>query len=148
MYGKVKRTKRHIKEDKFTTFMLSAKQQFLENWQYYVIGIAAVILAAVGIVYYANSQAAKEVEASERFSRALLDYRSGSNDVAVLGLSEILTNFPGGEIADQATFLLAKMNYNSKNYPEALRYFEMYVEQFKSKTRNYRIQMKHSPTPI
>ena len=131
MYGKVKLTKRQIKEDKFTTFMLNAKHQFLENWQYYIMGIAIVVLVIVAVVYYVNSQTAKQQEASDRFSRALLDYRSGSTEVALLGLNEILTDYPGGEVADQATFLLAKINFENQNYPEATRYFEMYANQFK-----------------
>ncbi len=130
MYGKVKLTKRQIKEDKFTTFMLNAKHQLLENWQYYVMGVAIVILVIVAVGYYVNSQAVKQQEAADRFSRALLDYRNGSTEVALLGLNEILTEYPGGEVADQATFLLAKMNYENQNFPEATRYFEMYVNQF------------------
>jgi len=132
MYGKVKLTKRQIKEDKFTTFMLNAKHQFMENWQYYIMGVAIVILVIVAVVYYANSQAAKQQEASERFSRALLDYRNGSAEVALLGLNEILTEYPDGEVADQTTFLLAKINFEDQNYPEAMRYFEMYTNKFKS----------------
>jgi outer membrane protein assembly factor BamD (BamD/ComL family) len=131
MYGKVKLTKRQIKEDKFTTFMLNAKHQFLEHWQYFIIGIAAVILIAVAIVYYFNSQAARQQEAAQRLSRAILDYRAGNSEVALLDLNEILNDYAGSEIADHATFLLAKMNYDAHNYPEALRYYEMYVNQYK-----------------
>jgi TolA-binding protein len=131
MYGKVKLTKRQIKEDKFTTFMLNAKHQFLENWQYYVMGIAVVILVIAAVVYYFDNQATRQQEAAERFSRALLDYRSGNADVALLNLNEVLTEYSGGFVAEQATFLLAKLHYGLRNYPEALRYYDMYVSQFK-----------------
>ncbi len=131
MYGKVKLTKRQIKEDKFTTFMLTAKHQFIENWQWFVIGIAAVILVVVAIVYYFNSQAARQQEANERLSRAILDYRTGSHEVTMLSLAEIIDDYPGTVVADQATFLLGKLNFELRNYPEAQRYFEMYVEEYK-----------------
>lgn len=131
MYGKVKLTRRQIKEDKFTTFMLNAKHQLLENWQYFVIGIAALILIVVAVVYYFNSQAAAKVEASERLSSAMLDYRRGTTDVALLSLNEIVEDYPGSEVADQATFYLAKLHYEQRNYTEAMRYYQKYVNEFK-----------------
>ncbi|UCG62630.1 MAG: tetratricopeptide repeat protein [Candidatus Zixiibacteriota bacterium] len=130
MYGKVKLTKRQIKEDKFTTFMLTAKHQFIENWQWFVIGIAAVILVIVAVIYYLNSQEASRQEANERLSRALLDFRAGSHEVTILSLADIIDDYPGTAVADQATFLLARLNYELRNYPEAQRYFEMYVETY------------------
>jgi len=131
MYGKVKLTKRQIKEDKFTTFMLNAKHQFLENWQYFVIGIAAVILIIVAIVYYFNSRAAARLEAAEQLSSAIMDYRSGTPDVALLSLNEITIDYPGTEMADQATFLLAKIHFEQRNFTEAMRYYQKYVNEFK-----------------
>lgn len=131
MYGKVKLTKRQIKEDKFTTFMLSAKHQFLENWQYYVIGTAAIILIIVAIVYYFNSRVAARVEASERLTSAMMEYSRGTADVALLSLNEITIDYAGTEIADQATFLLAKIHYEQRNFTEAMRYYQKYVNEFK-----------------
>jgi len=132
MYGKVKLTKRQIKEDKFTTFMLNAKHQFLENWQYFVIGIAAVVLIVVAIVYYFNSRAAAEIEATERLTSAMMDYQRGTADVALLSLNEITVDYAGTEIADQATFLLAKIHYEQRNFTEAMRYYQKYVNEFKN----------------
>ncbi|MEW6412224.1 MAG: tetratricopeptide repeat protein [Candidatus Zixiibacteriota bacterium] len=131
MYGKVKLTKRQIKEDKFMTFMLNAKHEILERWQYYVIGVAAVILIVVAVIFYFNSQEANLQEASEKFSRALIDYRSGSDQVALLGLADVVNNYPDTRAARQAAFLLAKINYESQNYSEALRYFELFANKYK-----------------
>ncbi|UCD64407.1 MAG: tetratricopeptide repeat protein [Candidatus Zixiibacteriota bacterium] len=130
MYGKVKLTKRQIKEDKFTTFMLTAKHQFLENWQFFVIGIAAVVLVIVAVVYYFNSQQVKKQEAAEAYSRALMDYRTGNSQVAMMSLDQILEDYAGTTVAEQATFLLGKLNYEGQNYAEALRYFQMYADNY------------------
>jgi len=130
MYGKVKLSRRQIKEDKFTTFMLNAKHQVTENWQWFVMGIAAVILVIVAVTYYISSQASRQQEATERLSRAIMDYRQGNAEVAFLSFAEVIEDYPGSEAADRATFVLAKLNYESRNYPEALRYYEKYVNEY------------------
>jgi TolA-binding protein len=82
-------------------------------------------------VYYSNSQQTRSQEATQQFSRALLDYHSGNTQLTIMSLGQILEDFPGTKVADQSTFLLAKVNYESQNYPEALRYYQMYIDQFK-----------------
>jgi outer membrane protein assembly factor BamD (BamD/ComL family) len=130
MYGKVKLSKRQIKEDKFTTFMLNAKHQVVENWQWFVMGTAAVVLVIVAVVYYLNSQDTRQQEAAETLSRAMLEYRNGNTEVALLTLAELTEEYAGSEAAEQATFMLAKMNYDSRNYPEAIRYYEKYINDY------------------
>lgn len=131
MYEKVKLTKRQIKEDKFTAFMLNTRSWFIDNWQLAVIGVAAVILVAVAGFYYSQSQAAKAEEAATRFSRALLDYRNGNNQVAIMGFSQIVDDYSSDQAAEQATFLLGKLNYKIRNYEEATRYFEAYLVKYR-----------------
>jgi TolA-binding protein len=131
MSDKVKLTKRQIKEDKFTAFMLNSRTWFTDNWQLTIIGVAAVILVAVAGMYYSQSQETKAEEASTRFARALLDYRNGNNQVAIMGFSQIVDDYSSSQPAEQATFLLGKLNYTTRNYQEATRYFEMYLNKYR-----------------
>ena len=64
MQTKVKLTKRQLKEDKFTTFMLTAKDRLQENWQFYVIALLAIVLVVVGGVYFLNQGKARQQEAA------------------------------------------------------------------------------------
>ena len=130
MYGRTKLTKRQIKEDKFTIFMLKAKNQVLDNWQYLVVGLVVVILVVTGTVYYFNSQQAQKQEAASRFARALMDYRSGNNQVAIMGLNQVVEEYGGDEVTEYAVFLLGNINYEIRNYPEAIRYFELYLSKY------------------
>jgi TolA-binding protein len=136
MYGKTKLTKRQIKEDKFTVFMLSARNRVLEYWQYLVIGLVAVVLIIAGVVYYFSSAGSKRQEAVDRFARALQDYRSGSGQVAIMGFNQVVEEYGSQPVAEEALFLLGKINYESRNYPEAMRYFEMYVSKYKENKLN------------
>ena len=133
MQSKVKLTKRQVKEDRFTTFMLSSKDQFQENWQFYVVGIVVVVLVVSAVAYYFNSRSAKEAEGTERFARAMLDYQNGDKQVALLGFSQILEEYGSTAVAEQATYLLGNINLSDHNYEEAVRYFEMFLSEDKSK---------------
>ncbi|MCK4574279.1 MAG: tetratricopeptide repeat protein [candidate division Zixibacteria bacterium] len=132
MQPKVKLTKRQMKEDKFTPFMLTSKQQFLENWQFYVIGVVILILVVVASSYYFDAKEQSRVDAAAQYAQALADYRNGNTQVAIMSFNQLLEDYSDDEVADQATYLLGKINYDSKNYPEAIRYYEMYVSKFKT----------------
>ena len=130
MQNKVKLSKRQIKEDKFTTFMLESKQKFLDNWQFYIIGIVGIVLVIAAVSYYVSSQAAKEEESAYKFARALLDYRNGNNQIAVLSLNQIVDDYGGTTVAREATFMLGQINFGNKNYEEAIRFFERYSQKY------------------
>jgi TolA-binding protein len=130
MYGKTKLTKRQIKEDRFTVFMLNARRQVRDYWQYIIIGAAAVVLLVLGAVYYFNAQESDQIAAAQRFAQALQEYGQGNAQVAIMSLNQLLEEQSSGKLAEQATFLLGNINLESRNYQEASRYFEMYLEQY------------------
>jgi len=130
MYNKVKLTKRQIKEDKFTAFVLRSKDQFMDNWQFFVIGVVLVVLIIVGGIYYINSKKSQEIQSAERYARAVADYRSGNKQVALASLNQILDNNADKIVVEEATYMLGNINYEQRNYPEAIRFWEMYVSKY------------------
>ena len=136
MYGKTKLSKRQIKEDRFTVFMLTAKSQLQEYWQYVAIGVAAVVLIIVGVVYYVNSLESRELEASARFSEALQNYGTGQAQVAIMGLNQIVQDYGSSKVAEESTFLLGNINLLTRNYPEAVRYYELYLATYRDNVLN------------
>jgi len=130
MQSKVKLTKRQVKEDKFTTFMLTTKDQIAENWQFYVIGLVAVVVAVAALTWYMSSRKSGEQAAAAKFSEASLEYQSGNNQVAILGLSQIIDDYGGSTSAESATYLLATIHLNTRNFAEAIRYFEKYLADY------------------
>lgn len=136
MQSKVKLSKRQIKEDKFTSFMLNAKDRFQESWQYWVMSIVVVALVVVAVTYYTSSQASKEREASARYSTAVMEYRNGQTDIAILSLQQVVDNYGSSTIAEQARFMLGMINYEQKNYAEAITHFDQYVAKYKNNKLN------------
>jgi len=131
MRGKVKLTRRQIKEDKFATFMLTAKDRFEQNWQYYIIAAVAIVLAVVAVVYYFNSSQSAREEAGRKYAEALASSNSGNSQVAILTLTQIVDQDADAVTTRQAVFMLGRLNLESRNYPEAIRFFEQYASKYR-----------------
>lgn len=136
MQSKVKLSKRQIKEDRFTSFMLSAKDRFLENWQYWVISLVVVVLVIVAVSYYTSSRSASEREAVARYSTAVMEHRNGQTDIAILSLQQVVDNYGSTRIVEQARYMLGMMNFERRNYAEAITHFEQYVSRHKNNNLN------------
>lgn len=128
MRSKVRITKRQIKEDKFTNFMLRTKEQFLDNWQVIAISAAVVVLVIVATVYFVNLKSAQRLEASSRLSGALAEYRRQNYQVAILELGSIADEY-SGRIAGMALFYLGNAHYEIKNYDEAIATFQRFIDE-------------------
>jgi len=131
MQSKVKLTKRQVKEDKFTTFMLTTKTQITENWQFYVIGLVAVIVLVAAAVWYVNHESTAEVDAAKKLSDAVGQYQSGNNQVAILALNQVIDNYGGTTSARTATYILAGLYLSSRSYDDAVRMFQKYLDDYK-----------------
>lgn len=134
MQSKVKLTKRQVKEDRFTTFMLTSKdklQSELESkWQYYVVGFVLIVVLIWAVAWQLERQAASDIEAGEALSRAIATYQSGDEQVAILELTQILQDYGNSDEAATAVFLLGNANLSVRNYGEAIRYYQMYLDDF------------------
>jgi len=132
MQGKVKLTKRQVKEDKFTTFMLTSKDklqgEFEQKWQYYVIGFVTVVLLIWAGVWYFENRSSQGTEAAEAFSNAMLQYQTGNNQVAILEFAQVLEKYGESDFAARAAFMLGNLNLSTRNYPESARYYQMYLD--------------------
>lgn len=130
MKKNIKITKQQIKEDKFTTNMLKTRDWLLDNWQPVALAAAALIIIIVGISYYTGTKEGQTIEASTRLSTAIGEMRRGNYQEAIVELNDIADNY-GGDAAASATFNLANAYYGSKNFDEAINYFQEYLDKYK-----------------
>ena len=129
MRSRIKISKQQMKQDSFTTFMLKAKDFFLENWQLTTIIIVAVVLVIVGVTYYANIKSNKQREAANRMSNAIGELRRQNYQVAILELNSIIDEY-SGNVAGLAHFYAGNAYYESRNYDEAINSYRRYVDKF------------------
>ncbi len=127
MRSKVKISKRQMKEDKFTTFMLLSRDRILDNWQAVAIVAAVIIIIIVAAVYYTNMQEKKELEASNRLSKAIAELQRQNYQVAIVDFLEIVDSY-GGRTAARAQFYLANAYFESRNYDKAITHFQRFID--------------------
>jgi TolA-binding protein len=134
MQSKVKLTKRQMKEDKFTTFMLTSKdklQSELEDkWQYYLIGAIVVVVLIWAAVWFFGRQSSQESGAAAAYSKAMMSYMNRDNQVAALEFQQVIQEYGGTDFAANAAFILGNINLENRSYDEAVRYYRMYLDEF------------------
>jgi TolA-binding protein len=134
MQSKVKLTKRQIKEDKFTTFILNSKNKLQgeleDKWQYYIIGAVAVVVLVWAGVWFFGQQTGQESGAAEAYSKAMVEYQGGDKQVASLDFQQIITDYGGTDYAANAAFNLGNLNLTNRSYDEAIRYYRMFLDEY------------------
>ena len=131
MATKHRLTKRQIKEDKFVTNLLLAQQYFTEHAGRVIMGVAAVVVAAVIVIFLIQGSQAREQEANELLGRATVEFRASSFQLAAVDFQSILDNYGGTDAAAFASFYIANAYFELKNYDQAGEYFKLYLDRYK-----------------
>lgn len=119
-----------IKQDKLVTFYFQALD-LLEKYKTQILW--GVLIVAAVIIYGAYSQtqsAAEEQLASVELARGKAAYESGDYTAAIAAFGPLTTKYKGTQGAAVGTLFLAKSFLASKNYPEAQRYFQAYLNDY------------------
>lgn len=124
-------TKRQIKEDKFVTNLLLAQQYFTEHVGRFIMGLAAVALAAAVVFFLVSGSQAREQEANELLGRATVEFRASSFQLAAVDFQSILDNYGGTDAAAFASFYIANAYFELKNYDQAGEYFKLHLDKYK-----------------
>lgn len=127
MKKQIKITKREIKEDKFTTFMLIAKDYATENWRFLVGAVAAVVIIFVAIKLWQSQDVKQEQEAADMFNRGLAQMRGDNFQLAIVDFKKIVDEFGSTTQAEVAAFNLGNAYLGNKNYTEAKAAYEAFL---------------------
>jgi len=128
---KKKITRKQIKEDKLITTYFKIYDKIYDYRKHLIFGgIAIVVVALIGVLYFTNVQAENEramtalgkvypLYDEARFERAI----NGVPEQNIPGLLEITENYSGTEAGRIASFYLANAYYHLGDYDNAYRYF-------------------------
>jgi tol-pal system protein YbgF len=64
------------------------------------------------------------------YNNALRDYNAGKNDLAVQEFSDYLKYYPNTDLAGNANFYLAEIEYRQANYPAAISHYDQVIQNF------------------
>jgi predicted negative regulator of RcsB-dependent stress response len=123
-------TKKQLKEDTLVTFYFQAQEWLERNGKALMIGAAAIVLVAIGLVYYTFAQNKAEKSASVDLARATRTFESQDYPNAISQLSAIVDNYGRSTSGKMARLYLANAFFQSKEYANALKNYKKFVSSF------------------
>jgi tetratricopeptide (TPR) repeat protein len=127
---KKKLTKRELKQDKFVTFTLKAKDFLEENSKLLIrAGIGLLILIILASFYYRSKRSAN-IEANSLLGEAQLASQLGDLDREETVLTRLVEDFDGVKSSGQGCFLLAKLYWEREDFENAKKYFKKYIDDY------------------
>jgi TolA-binding protein len=124
-------TKREIQEDALVTLYLKAQKFLRIHIQKVYIGIGALAVVAIVIVFMGRSKKQAEIQASGKLGIAEQFFYGQDYQRAVPELQQIIDTYPGTRSAGTATFLLAKADFSTGNVGHALTLYRDYADHYK-----------------
>ncbi len=135
MIGKKKRiSKKEIKEDKLVSTFYEFQSFFEKNQQYLLIGVGAIALIVVAILWYTNKVEEDNLLAAGDLAKVISLYEQGQYQKAIEGepgtqlngLKSIVDNYGSTDQGEIAKIYLANSYYASGDYENALKYYSDY----------------------
>lgn len=123
-------SKHDMKEDSFVTFAFRA-QEYIQNHQGpFLLGLGALVVAVVGIWFFASSSRRAEAEADVRINEAFV--RVQQNDMA--GAAQIyrtvIDEFGGTSAAREGLFYLGNLAFVQRNWSDAIDAYEKFARTY------------------
>ncbi len=124
-------SKRELKQDKFVSYTLRAKE-YAENNGRTLMWIGGFIVAVILILaYLAHSKSQANVKANELLARATFSYEQGNAQQGEELLKQLVDNYAGVIAAGQGCFYLAKIYWQQNDFANAKIYFKKYIDDYK-----------------
>lgn len=129
-----KLSKKQIKEDKLITGYYQAVKFYSENQSKILMGLGAVAVLVLAIVFFTNKAVDDNANAAKAISLVLEKFNNkeyqeaidGVPGTNVVGFKTIVDNYGGTEQGETAKLFLADCYSYLGNYDEALKYYEDY----------------------
>ncbi|GAB4379145.1 MAG: hypothetical protein Kow0042_28230 [Calditrichia bacterium] len=127
---KKKITRRELKEDKFVTFTLKARDFIEENAKLLVrVGIGVLILIIL-VSFYVRSKRSANIQANALLGEAQLLMMQGDTSRVETLLKQLVEDYSGVTAAGQGCFLLGKLYWEKEDFTQAETYFKKYIDDY------------------
>ena len=135
MIGKKKKiTKKELQEDKLVTSFYKSQEFIDEHKQKFILGIGALAVIILAIVWYSNKKAEDNLLASAQVFQVIPIYEQGQYQKAIdgepgtqlVGLKNIVENYGSTDNGELAKIYLAHSYYALGEYENALESYSDY----------------------
>ena len=124
-------TKKQLKEDKFITYSVKARDWVEENSKFVFGGLVAVVVIVAALFIFMNSRKSAEAQASVDLASAMRVYESKDYSNSVTLLTNIVNAGGGTKSGKLARFYLAQSLYNTQEYAAAQEHFRKFASSFR-----------------
>ncbi len=125
-------TKKQLKEDKFITYSLKAREWIEENQKYVISGVVAIVVIIAAFLFISSSQKNAAVAASAELSQGMQVYQSRDYKNAISVLTDVTNSYKNTESGKLARFYLAQSLYHTGEYAAAQEHFRKFATSFKA----------------
>jgi TolA-binding protein len=125
---KKKLSRREIKEDKLVTAWLKATNWLEQHLRELSMAVGGVVVVVGLIVLFNWMKARDEQNASEKLAQARAEYNKSNYAAAIDSLEKLVLKFGGTKSGNMATIYLANACMQTKNYVDAEKYFQKYLD--------------------
>jgi TolA-binding protein len=123
-------SKKELKEDKFVTFTIKAKDYLESNTRTIMWAVIAVVVVIFLASFYVRSKKQANIAANELLGRALFTLNQGKESEAEQQLKELIDNYDGVSAAGEGCFFLAKYYWQNDDCANAKIYFTKYLDDY------------------
>ena len=123
-------SKRELKQDKFVTMTIKAKEYVEGNSRLIMYGTIALLAVIVIVSFLARSKRQANVAANELLGKASFTLSQGNMQQGETQLKELIDNYSGVTAAGQGCFMLAKYYWQKNDFTNAKLYFEKYLDDY------------------
>ena len=127
---KVKITKHQMKEDKLVTIAFRFTEFIQKRSKEFLIAGAAVVVVVLIVLFLISSNRSRNQKAAELLGKARVELESGEFQNGLADLQDVLRRYGGTKAAAEARYLLANSYYYSRDYDQALRYFQDFIKKY------------------
>ena len=123
-------SKKELKEDKFVTYTIKAKEYVENNSKNLLWAGVIIVLAVVAITWYTHSKSQANVSANQLLGQAQFSFAQGKDSVGVEQIKSLINDYAGVPAAGQGCFLLAKYYWQQDDFANAKIYFKKYIDNY------------------
>ncbi|MFX0211505.1 MAG: tol-pal system YbgF family protein [Candidatus Hodarchaeota archaeon] len=123
-------SKREIKEDALVTAYFRVQKFIQRHTKQLNIGVTVVIIVIIAGVFIFRSKKKAELVAAGKLGIAEQFYYAAEYTKAIEDLTQIVNTYSGTKSAGTAAFLLANSYFQTGDYNNAQKYYEIYIDDY------------------
>ncbi len=127
----IKFSKAHeLKEDKLVEWIAVVKRKSHEFRKNIFVGLIGILVLLALVFFFRWDRQHKANEAAQLFGKSVVLFQQEKSQSAVDTLQKIYKEYAGTSAASKSVFILANLDYQNGNYDNAVKFYEMFENEY------------------